>query len=333
MKILVSTGVGQERDSFFTKRVMEALETFGEVRWNDTCARGLDKEGLIKHIGDVDVLLSGWGTARVDADVVKAAPRLKIHAHTGGSVASYVSKEEYDKGIVVLSGNDLFAQSVAEGCLCYTLMALRRMYEYMHKMKTGGWRPDLDFNQGMIGKKIGLVGYGEIATYYARLLKWFHPELLIYSNHMTREELEESGGRRASLEEIFETCEIISLHAALNEETKGMITGDLLRRIPPNSLFVNTARAGLLEEEAFYRELKTGRFHAVLDVYHQEPLPETHLLRNLNHVLLMPHMAGPTFDMREKVVFRLLEDIRAIEEGRPVRSGISYERALRMTVN
>lgn len=108
------------------------------------------------NIGDVDVLISGWGTPAVDSEVLQCAKQLKVHAHTGGSVASYVSKEEYERGIKVLSGNDVFAKSVAEGCLCYTLMSTRRFDEFLNSMRSGGWRLENGWNHGLIGKKSAL---------------------------------------------------------------------------------------------------------------------------------------------------------------------------------
>lgn len=333
MRFLITLGAGEVRDSFFTPKAISEIEKYGEIVYNETGRFALTKEELMEQIRDVDILFTGWNTARVDADVLKAANCLKIHAHTGGSVASYVSKEEYDRGVIVLSGNDLFAQSVAEGCLCYTLMALRQTYDYMKSIKDGGWQPQKNFTQGMIGKKIGIVGYGAIASYYVQLIQWFRPELLIYSNYITEEEVKRANARQASMEEIFETCDIISLHGALNEENKGIITKNLLKKIKQGALFVNTARAGLVEEEAFYEELKTQRFHAVIDVYHEEPLPADNPLRYLDNVTLMPHVAGPTVDMRERVVLRLLDDIKAIQIHQPYRCGIPYEYAIRMTIS
>ncbi|MBT9780042.1 hydroxyacid dehydrogenase [Clostridium sp. MCC353] len=331
MKILVTVGAGEVKDSFFTPKAKAALEALGDVEYNDTGRQAYTKEELIEHIKDVDILVTGWKTPRIDEDVLKAANRLKIHAHTGGTVATMICKEEYDRGIIVLSGNDLFAKSVAEGCLAYTLMSLRCLYDEVNSIKNDGWRRVPGNNSGMIGKKIGIVGYGAIAKYYIDLLKWFQPEILVASKYITGEEAEQKGVRIASAEEIFETCDIISLHGALNKETRGMITEDLLKRIKPGALFVNTARAGIVDEEAMMKELKTGRFKAILDVYHQEPLPADSELRNLDNVLLFPHMAGPTFDMREKVTLKLAEDILAILEGRPYEDGIPYEYAVRMT--
>lgn len=104
-----------------------------------------------------------------------------------------------------------------------------------------------------------------------------------------------------------------------------------MKKIKPGALFVNTARAGIVDEAAMMEELKTGRFQAVIDVYHEEPLPAGNELRDLDNVLLFPHMAGPTFDMREKVTLKLAEDIKAILEGRPYEDEIPYEYAVRMT--
>lgn len=333
MRFLVTMGDVPERKSFFTPKAIAEIEKYGEIIWNTKCERGMSKEDLIEKIRDVDVVFTGWSTARLDADVVKAANKLKVHAHTGGSVASYISKEEYDAGIRVLSGNDLFAQSVAEGCLAYTLCALRRMETFLQTMRAGNWAPENNMTNGLIGKKIGIVGYGAIARYYMQLLQWFHPELLLCSKYATEEDAARYGARKASMEEIFESCDIISLHAALNDENLNMVTRSLLQKIKPGALFVNTARAGIIEEQALYDELSTNRFNAVLDVYHQEPLPADHVLRTLPNVMLMPHSAGPTFDMREKVVLRLLEDARNAQQGKSCSSEIPYDYAIRMTVN
>lgn len=331
MKFLIAMGAGEIRNSFFTEKVLKQLEAMGEIVYNDIGRFALTKEELKEKICDVDVLFSGWGTPALDEEVLNCAGNLKIHAHTGGSVAPFISKAEYDRGILVLSGNDLYAKSVAEGCLHYTLTALRRSDEYLDAVKSGGWRPEPDSNQGLIGKKIGIVGYGAIASYYVQLLKWFDADVRICSKYITESQLHESGGKRASLEEIFSDCDIISLHAALNAENRGMITKPMLASIKSGALLVNTARAGLLNSRELEEELKKNRFHAVLDVYEKEPLPADNVLRTLPNVLLFPHIAGPTHDMRERVVLRLMEDIVNYETGNPVKSAIPYDYAVRMT--
>ena len=199
-------------------------------------------------------------------------------------------------------------------------------------MKEGGWRPKIDRNTGLIGKKVGIVGYGAIAKYYVDLLKWFNVDLYVYSKYITDEEIERIGAKRATLEEIFSTCDVISLHSALNEENRGMITGELLAMIKDGALFVNTARGRLVDDEALIKELGKGRFNAAIDVFVTEPLEKESPYRKMNNVMLFPHIAGPTFDMRERVLFELLEDILRINRGEDPKNYIPYDYAIRMTV-
>lgn len=138
--------------------------------------------------------------------------------------------------------------------------------------------------------------------------------------------------QRADLAEIFSTCDIISLHTAYNEYTRHMVNAELLSKIKEGALFVNTARGGLVDEEALVRELRTGRFRAVLDVFETEPLPAESGLLNLENVLLMPHMCGPTVDRRAHIAAALLEEARAyLEDGAGLPDEITLERALCMS--
>lgn len=331
MKIYVAMGDCEIRDSFFTTKALKELQQLGEVELFGGTALSSSKEELIREIKDADVLFTGWGAPAVDQEVLDSAPKLKIHAHVGGSVAANTSKEEYDRGIYVLSGNDLYARSVAEGCLTYTLLALRGAPEVVSQMQETGWREDVIKDKGLIGKKVGIVGYGAIARYYVDLLQWFQVDLYVYSKHISDEELVRIGAKKASKEEIFAECDVISLHSALNDENRGMITKDLFARIKDGALFVNTARAGLMDTEAFLDELEKGRFQAVLDVYDVEPLPMDSRYRKCANVILFPHVAGPTFDMRELVVMALIEDIKRIENGLKPLNEIPYSYAVRMT--
>ena len=332
MKFLIAMGEGEIRASFFTPKALAALAQHGELVFNRTGQQALDKAALIEHLAGIDVLFSGWGTARVDADVLAAAPQLKVHAHTGGSLALYISQAEYAQGIVVLSGNELYAKSVAEGCLAYTLIGLRRAFDYIAVMRQGGWQPAPDHTQGLIGRSVGLIGYGAIARDYAELLRWFGVELYIHSHYISDEELVRVGAQRASAEQIFAGCDVISLHSALNDDTRGRVTRKLIESIKDGALFVNTARAGLVDDAALLDELRKQRFSAVVDVYLDEPLAAGSDYRSLPNVIAFPHIAGPTFDMRERVVLALLDDVLRVQRGEPVRMAIPFEHAIRMTV-
>ncbi|MFI3115588.1 MAG: hydroxyacid dehydrogenase [Clostridia bacterium] len=331
MKILVGIGESEVKESYFTPTVVEQLEKLGEIVWNETGRQAFTKEELIEHIKDVDVYLSGWGSPAVDPEVLSHAKNLKVHAHTAGSVARLVCKEEYDRGVVVLSGNDIFARSVAEATVCYMLNSLRRNEELMQTVRNGGWRMERCFNSGLYRKKVGLIGYGEISRYVMDAIKWWEPDLYLYSKHASPDAYHKYGAKQTTLEHIFSECDVISIHSAWNDENHELIKKEHFKLIKEGAVFVNTARGGILDEKALIEELETGRFRAALDVFVQEPLPEDSVLRKLKNVQCYPHMGGPTFDMREQVMFKLLRDLRHIKDGKPFDDVVTYENSLYMT--
>ena len=330
MKIYITMPAGVIRDSFITPNARRAIEKSGEVSCNPY-DRQLTREELKNVMKDADVLITGWGTEMLTADLFLSADKLKIVAHTGGSVGNLVDGAVYEKGIRVLSGNNVYAKSVAEGCLCYTISALRQTEIYINVMRNGGWKDDSSKNRGLIGKRVGLVGFGAIAKYFVEMLRLFHTEVLVYSSYLTNEEAENCGVELSAIDTIFETCDVISLHSGLTEKTTGMINKELLKKIKDGALLVNTARGALMDETALIEELKTGRFMAALDVYTEEPLAIDSPLRTMQNVLPMPHMGGPTIDMREEVALTLAEDIKRFINGQPLINEIEAEHSLRMT--
>jgi phosphoglycerate dehydrogenase-like enzyme len=225
----------------------------------------------------------------------------------------------------------VFAKSVAEGCLCYTLAALRRLEHYMDVMRTGGFKETVFYNRGLFGKKLGIVGFGAIARHYLNLVRWFDLEVLIYSSHLTDEEAAKYGGRTASLEEIFSECDVISIHASNTAKTRGMITRELMERMKPDALLVNTARGAVIDEPAMFEMLLAGKFYAALDVYAEEPPAPDAPIRQCKNALLMPHMGGPTMDMRSVVALEVTKDIARLGRGEELQYEITAAAAARMT--
>ena len=333
MKILVTsprTGDNTEIfDSFFPKDVQEKLHSLGEVYYNET-GHFFSKEELMVRIRDKDIIFSGWDTPCLDAEVLDCAKNLRVIAHTGGTTA-LVDPIAYEKGITVLSGNTLYAESVAESVIAYALTALRRIPDYCAVTKEGGWNDTISVWEGLLDQKIGIVGYGMTSKYLLNFLKPFRPEIFVYSSHISEEELTTHGMKRATLEEIFSECKIVTIHSAMNEKNKKMIHRELLSLLKPDSLLINTARGGLIDEEAMVELLDAGRFRAVLDVFCQEPLPEKHPLRSMENVYVVPHRAGPTYDRRKFVTRALIEDIKNWENKLPMKTEIPRSYAGFMT--
>jgi len=314
---------------FITPLVKTNLSKIGEILYNNS---GYDPSVMIDMLRDADVCITGWGCPSLDEEILRDASKLRLVVHTGGTVAAIVSPSLIERNIPVISGNELYAESVAEGTLAYMLAGLRQIPFYNSLVQNGEWRPEGFGTKGLLDKNVGLVGFGAISRYLVPLLKPFNVKIMVHSNHLSNEECLTYGMIRAgSLEEIFSWSDVVSLHMARTTKTYHIINKDILKLMPDGALLVNTARGSVIDEQALADELCSGRIHAVLDVFEEEPLPKSSRLRGLDNVILIPHMAGPTGDRYERVTLALLDDVRRFISGENLKLLIDADHAGRMT--
>lgn len=315
MKIYVAMPEGHIRNTFFTTHSKAVLDALGEVSYNPY-DRQLTAEELRDILPGIDILIGGWGCTAITEEVLSKADALKIVAYTGGTVSGFATDAVYERGIIVLSGNQVFAESVAESNICYMMAMLRQVPKYNDLMRLGGWKEPDYYSEGLMDKTVGIVGYGMTSKYLVKMLTPFHCEIKIYSGHLTQEEAAQYGATLVSLDEIFETCDIISIQSSRTAATFHLVGEVQLKKMKDGALLVNTARGNIIDEEALIRELETGRIRAALDVYCKEPPATDNKLRYLPNVLTMPHMAGPTIDRRQHVTMALAKDIQAFIDGK-----------------
>lgn len=332
MKILVTKPDGNmEFETFYTPEAKAALEELGQVIYNPH-GRPYTDEELRDALADVDVVFTGWGQYNFSEEVLSKANKLKMIAHTGGSVAPVLSDAVIKRNLTVICGNKLYAESVAEGTLCYILAALRNIVRIVNETERDGWTSGYLPNKGLKHKTIGIVGFGMIAENLARILQAFDVKIKIYSGYLSKEKAAEYNAEIATLDEIFETCDIISVHSALNDKNYHLIGKKHFEKMKDGALIVNTARGAVMVEEELAEELKTGRINAILDVYEVEPLPKDSPLRGLPNAILVPHRGGPTTDVRAMVTMALCEDIKKFMLGDTnLTYQVSYEYGSRMT--
>ncbi len=302
------------RDIFFDNSAYEMLEKLGNVTYNESDT-DLDDDELRKALADADVVVTGWGQTKITAD--NSGDRLKLVVHTGGSVGPIVDSTLYAKGVKVVSGNELFAYSVAEGVMAYILCELRRLPLYSGSLAKGEWTPNGSLmTRSLKGKSVGIVSLGKISSYLLELLKPFNAKIKVYSTNPSKEKSDLYGFEYADLEDIFSSCDIVSIHTAANDETYHMIGEKLFSLLKDGSIFINTARGSVIDEDALICELKKGRFTAVLDVYNQEPPEAESELFKLSNVTLYPHMAGPASDLKCYITHEMIGEISSFTEGR-----------------
>lgn len=337
MNILVSIPQGDLFNSFIYKNTVERMRKMGNVVLNESNAHFTHEE-LCEKIKGMDVVITGWGSPCIDADVLQYADSLKYVAHTGGSVANYVCEEVYKKGITVISGNEMYAESVAEGVIAYILSSLRMIPRFSHRLSYDKvWESqDLGRNyaKGLLDRTVGIVSYGTISKYIIPMLQPFHVKIKLYSRKtMPQEFLEEYNVEQVSLEDVFSTSDVVTIQTAKNPHTIGMINKKHLSLMKDGALFVNTSRGPIVDEGDLIAEIEKDRIYVMLDVYNQEPLPQDSPFLGREKVLLMPHMAGPTIDRRDAITNALLTDIENHMAGKPLTLEIPWELAREMTQN
>ncbi len=333
MKSYVTLPKNSVFPTFFTDENTALAESLGEVVWNDKEVQ-LTPEEIAESIGDCEVYVTGWGSPRLDARILDAAPNLKLLVHLCGTVVPVVSEELWERGIRVISGNDFFAESVAEGTIGYILSALREIPKYSSRLKNEKkWKTSADTNRGLLGKTVGIVSYGAIAHHLVRMLQPFRVNIKLYDiKPIPEADKARYNISEASLEEVFSTCDIVTVHTPLNEHTHHLIGEELLSLLPEDALFVNTSRGAVVDQAALERELASGRFRAFLDVYEKEPLPAESRLYDLPNVILMPHMGGPTVDLRRDITKSLLiEASDFLKNGAPLPHEITRAAASMMS--
>ncbi|SFF93555.1 Phosphoglycerate dehydrogenase [Actinacidiphila alni] len=260
-----------------------------------------DRSALADALTGADILVTGWGTARLDAELLAAAPRLELLAHTGGAVSPYATRAVFDRGVRVTQAGGAMARPVAEVALAFTLALLHRIHRFDHALRGGvpwaeaGRMPE---RHQILGCPIGVIGASRTGRAYIGLVRALGAEVTVADPCLGAADAAALGVRVAGLDEVLAASRITAVHAPALAETRHLLGARELALLPDGAGLVNTARSWLVDEDALLAELRSGRIDAALDVYDAEPLPTEHPLRALPNVLLTPHQAAATVEGR-----------------------------------
>ena len=311
---------------FFSGRFdSEVVQRVGKdwiVKWLPPKAGqwGLTEAELIDELQGMDVLVSEADS--VTQKVCAAISSLKAVVATRGNPVNVDVPGATAEGVMVAYAPGRNAQAVAEICIALMIMAARNVAPAMEALRTGQWanspkawayRTFQGYELG--GRTAGLVGLGAVARMVAKRLKAFEMKVLAYDPYLNPEVAEEVGARLVSLLELIKESDFISMHVHVTDETRNMIAAKEFALMKSSAYFINTGRAGAVEEKAMMDALRQKQIAgAALDVYHQEPLPADHPLLTLSNVVLLPHIGGATQDVirhQSKIAEINLEALRA----------------------
>lgn len=278
-------------------------------------------EPLGAELAEVEVLLTGWGCPPITAEVLDAAPRLRAVVHAAGSVKPLVGPAVFGRGIAVSSAAAANAVPVAEFTVAAIVLAGKRAFRFRDWYRISYRKRPLPDERRVIGNRgttVGIVGASRIGRLVMERLRGFDMEVLVADPHLDAHEAAAFGARLCDLKTLFATSDVVSLHAPLLPETEGLISTSLLAEMPDGGVLINTARGGLIDQEALERECESGRIDAVLDVTDPEPLPADSPLFQLPNVFVTPHIAGAMGNEISRLGEAAVEEIERLAAGLPL---------------
>jgi len=320
-------------DKVFRPETFQRLRERFEV-WVRPRSDSAMRQQLEKRIATADAIVTGWGTPAFESALLRKARRLRIIAHSAGSVkhlfpGDIVEKILLPRDITVFSANQAIAYNVAESALGMMIACGRYFVDYaIHCRQRGAWRSEaLPTNpQGIHGAVIGVVGASKVGREMIKLLKPFDCTVLVYDPYLSDYEAGALGVRKASLNELFAQSDYITIHAPQTAETYHMIRGTHFKRMKDGAVLVNTARGSVLDEQALIKELKTGRIRAAIDVTDPEPPAEDHPFRQMTNVMLLPHLSGAGKYGYFKIGEMTLQALEDYFAGKPVEGMVNLSR-------
>lgn len=258
-------------------------------------------------------------TTPVTKEVLDKHPNCKLVAvsFTG---FNHVDEEECKKrGISIVNVPAYSTDSVAELSVGLALAVLREIPGGMKTLQAGGWVHSAGGGE-LADKTIGIVGLGDIGVRTAELFKAFRPKELIGYSRKEKPAFKALGGKHASLEEVFEKSDIVSVHVAMNAQTKHIVSRSLMEKLKPESILINVARGGVIDQAAMCELLTQKRFRAGLDVFEIEPMPKDENILKVpeEQVVLTPHVAYKTKEALARRIEITAGNLRAFADGKPV---------------
>jgi D-3-phosphoglycerate dehydrogenase len=280
-----------------------------------TVNRGrLQAEALRDVLREYDGIV--LGTDRVTREVLNGDLRVRIIARHGVGVDNIDLQAATEKRIVVTYTPSANAESVAEYTVGLMLALSRRIVGAHMLMRSGGWARLELIGFDLKGKTLGIIGLGSIGGRVAEISKAFGIRVLAFDPYVDKSKAASLGVELTSLEAVLKESDFVSIHASLTSETRGLMGERELRLMKPTAFLINTARGAIVDEDALVKALKEKWIAgAALDVYSEEPLPKEHPLREMENVILTPHIASYSYEAVKRTDEMVLEALETFFKG------------------
>ncbi len=293
MKVLITDPIAEEGKEVLKNKGLEVIEKIG-----------LSPEELKQEILGKDAIIVRSAT-KVTKQVIETADILKVIGRAGIGLDNIDLEAAKEKGIKVLNTPGATSISVAELALGMMFACARHIARGTLGLKEGRWEKKQLKGIELYKKTLGIIGMGRIGTEVAKRAKYLGMRVIFYDPYVQVSEY----GEKVGLDTLYENADIISLHLPLTPETKHMISKEAFAKMKNGAILINCARGGIVDEDALYDALTTGKlFAAGIDVFEQEPAVGNKLF-TLDNVVVTPHIGAQAREGQKRAGVEIAEKV------------------------
>lgn len=276
-------------------------------------------ETFIEEVRDADALMVSWGI-RIDQQIIACLEKCAVISSGSVGVDNIDVDAATEAGIVVTNVPDVFIEETADHTIILMLATYRRITTMDAMVRRGDWkkgRPLLNEFPRLWGQTLGLFAFGNIATAVARRAKAFGIHVIAHDPYVSELKIAAEGVEPVSMEELLARSDFLTLHPALNEETRGIISDAQFAAMKNTAILVNCSRGEVVDEAALIRALEKGAIAAAgLDVFEKEPPDLDNPLFSMDNVIVTPHAASASSRMRPTARRRVGREISLVLRGK-----------------
>jgi len=313
MKIVVADRISQKGVELFKAQDgFEVIEAYGS-----------SKEQLLEIVPDVKAIVVRSET-KVDRDILAAAKELVAVGRAGVGVDNIDIDGATESGVVVMNTPDGNTIATAELTFTHLLCGARPIVQACETMRQGKWDRKKFPGTELRSKTLAVLGMGRIGSEVTKRAKAFEMKVIAYDPYLTESRAEAMGVEIVDIDTAFAEADYITVHMPLTDSTRGMINAAAISRMKTGVHIFNCARGGIIDEAALAEGLNSGKIAAAgLDVYSEEPLAGDSPLRNIQNLVLTPHLGASTQEAQESVGLEIAESITQVLQGGPARNAVN----------
>ena len=292
---------------------LKPLEEFGEVIVNELTAY----EDIAETVRDADMIIVN--KTPLNRETLRYAEHLRYIGLFATGYNNIDTAYCREKGITVCNAGSYSTNAVCQHTFSLILECLNRVGSYNAFVHEGGWKDSDTFSpfiyplNEIAGKTLGIIGYGSIGRAVEKVALAFNMNTLKVKRH------DEDDPSFVSLDTLLSRSDIVTVHCPLNDSSYRMINADAIAKMKDGAIFINTARGGVMDEQAVAQALKSGKLsYAGIDVLDTEPMARDCPLCGIENCIITPHIAWAPMETRIRLMGIVCDNIRAFLSGKPI---------------